>query len=67
MNGARYKEGLPNKASWFGLTWYALDDIKGLEISTQSWPRGSYAHWKQPSERKNKRRPPLSKNTTSCP
>jgi hypothetical protein len=58
---------LPNKASWYGLTWYALDDIKGLDISAQSWPRGAYAHWKPSAERKMKRKPPLRKNTSSCP
>ena len=58
---------LPNKASWYGLTWYALDSIQGLEVSTQSWPRGAYAHWKPSPERKPKRKPPLWKNTTSCP
>ncbi|GBG15388.1 TonB-dependent receptor [Novimethylophilus kurashikiensis] len=73
----------PNKASWYGLTWYALDDIKGLEISPQAWPRGAYAHWKPPVATKPKRippapqtreahyqrmrNPPLEKNTTSCP
>lgn len=36
---------LPNKASWYGLTWLALDDIKGLEIKVNDWPRGSYARW----------------------
>ena len=30
---------LPNKASWYGITWLALDNIKGLEISAKiaSW------------------------------
>jgi len=58
---------LPNKASWYGLTWYALDSIKGLEVSAQSWPRGAYAHWKPSADMKPKRKPPLRKNTTSCP
>jgi len=58
---------LPNKASWFGLTWQALDAIKGLEIAVQSWPRGCYVRWKPRSDAKPKRRPPLRKNTTSCP
>lgn len=48
----------PNKASWYGLTWCALDNIKGLEISVQSWPRGAYAYWKPPAEPIKKRRPP---------
>ncbi|MHB1403566.1 MAG: hypothetical protein ACYCWB_14305 [Thiobacillus sp.] len=37
---------LPTKASWYGVTWLALDNIKGLEIATQSWPRGAYVSWK---------------------
>ena len=73
----------PNKASWYGLTWYALDDLKGLEISAQSWPRGAYGHWKPLATAKPKRSPPppetreahyqrlrkssIQKNTTSCP
>lgn len=44
---------LPNKASWYGLTWLALDNIKGLEISAQDWPRGSYARWKHADLQKN--------------
>lgn len=48
----------PNKASWYGLTWHALDDINGLEISTQAWPRGAYAHWKPLGIKLSKRTPP---------
>jgi hypothetical protein len=40
---------LPNKASWYGLTWLALDNIKGLEITANNWPRGSYARWHKAS------------------
>jgi hypothetical protein len=58
---------LPNKASWYGLTWNALDDIKGFEIATQSWPRGAYARWIAPVTVKKKRTPPLKKITSSCP
>lgn len=58
---------LPNKASWYGLTWLALDNIDGLEISAQAWPRGAYAHWKQKEDTLPKRKPPMRKNTTSCP
>jgi hypothetical protein len=36
---------LPNKASWYGLTWLALDEIDGLEITAKEWPRGLYRHW----------------------
>jgi hypothetical protein len=47
----------PNKASWYGITWCALDPLDGLEISVTHWPRGAYAHWKQ-SSKKTKRSPP---------
>lgn len=36
---------LPNKAGWYGVTWFALDNINGLEISAAHWPRGAYARW----------------------
>lgn len=36
---------LPNKASWYGITWCALDDLKGLDIKPQGFPRGAYRHW----------------------
>lgn len=49
----------PNKASWYGLTWYALDNITGLEVSAQTWPRGAYAHWVPPTKPIQKRTPPL--------
>jgi len=58
---------LPNKASYYGLTWLALDEIDGLEISAQAWPRGEYDRWKPPEIKPNKRKPPLRKNTTACP
>ncbi len=35
----------PNKASWYGLTWLALDNINGLEVSATYWPRGAYSRW----------------------
>ena len=54
---------LPNKASWYGLTWLALDNIKGLEIETQSWPRGAYARWIPRGNTKPKRKPPKQKST----
>jgi hypothetical protein len=44
---------LPNKASWYGLTWLALDNIKGLEITSSNWPRGSYARWQKVDYLKN--------------
>jgi hypothetical protein len=58
---------LPNKASWYGLTWLALDNIKGLEIATQSWPRGIYARWVPSPNLRKKRKPPIKKITSSCP
>lgn len=56
---------LPHKASWYGLTWLALDSLDGLEISARAWPRGAYARW-QPTACKPKR-PPPAKNAPSCP
>lgn len=47
----------PNKASWYGLGWLALDDILGMEIKPQQWPRGAYARWVQQQE-PVKRNPP---------
>lgn len=58
---------LPNKASWYGLTWLALDNINGLEISAQAWPRGAYMRWKPENVKKGKRNPPKKKITSSCP
>ncbi len=57
----------PNRASWYGLTWLALDNLDGLEISAQAWPRGAYANWKPKEGSRPKRKPPLRKNTVSCP
>lgn len=56
---------LPNKASWYGLTWLALDNINGLEISSQSWPRGAYMRWQPKVNPKPKRKPPQRKNASS--
>jgi hypothetical protein len=41
---------MPNRASWFAIGWCALDDIKNLDIKTQEFPRGKYAHWKPSNE-----------------
>lgn len=41
---------LPNKASWYGITWWALDKITGLEIAMKDWPRGAYMRWKDGSK-----------------
>ena len=38
---------LPNKASWYGITWLALDTLDGLEISSKDWPRGAYLRWQK--------------------
>jgi len=54
---------LPNKASWYGITWLALDNIKGLEISAAHWPRGIYSRW-QPTTPQPKRKAPA--NIKSC-
>ncbi len=54
---------LPNKASWYGVTWLALDNIKGLEVEPQSWPRGAYMRWKPSGNAKPKRKPPQKKNS----
>jgi len=35
----------PNKASWYGLTWLALDHIRDIEITAANWPRGAYLRW----------------------
>lgn len=52
---------LPNKASWYGLTWLALDTIDGLEVSQQAWPRGAYANWRPADGAQRKRKPPQRK------
>lgn len=36
---------MPNKASWYGITWAALDKLDGLEIQAQAFPRGAYGRW----------------------
>lgn len=54
---------LPNKASWYGLTWLALDKISGLEVSATHWPRGIYARWQQ-TKSQPKRKAPA--NIKSC-
>lgn len=47
----------PNKASWYALTWLALDNLDGLEISAQSFPRGAYRHWLPPEQATLSRKP----------
>lgn len=39
---------MPNKASWYAVTWAALDKLDGLEIEPSGFPRSAYAHWKAP-------------------
>ena len=52
---------LPNKASWYGITWVALDDSKVvLDIATQSWPRCAYINW-LPSKDEKQRKAPSQK------
>lgn len=41
---------MPNKASWYAVTWAALDKLDGLDIESSGFPRGSYAHWKSSSK-----------------
>lgn len=48
----------PNKASWYGCGWWALDELRGLEISANDWPRGAYARW-VPPPKTTKRKPPV--------
>ena len=49
----------PNKASWYAVTWRALDKLKGYDAGTeQLFQRGAY----QFSPGKEKRAPPKCKN-----
>lgn len=32
----------PNRAAWYALTWLALDDLDGMDITSQQFDRGSY-------------------------
>lgn len=34
----------PNRASWYAVTWQALDNLKGMDISPQEFDRGGYNH-----------------------
>ena len=43
---------MPNKASWYGVTWWPLDSIKGLEIAAKDWPRGAYQRWNKSTKEK---------------
>lgn len=38
------KGARPNKAAWYAVTWMALDEITGMDISASSFPRGAYRH-----------------------
>jgi hypothetical protein len=49
----------PNKASWFAIGWAALGNMNKLEIKSQSFPRGAYAHWSPSSESKLRRKMPI--------
>lgn len=51
----------PNKASWFAVGWAALSDHKRLEIKTQSFPRGKYAHWMPTITSRISRKMPIPK------
>ena len=37
---------MPNKASWYAICCFALNDIPDLDITPREFPRGQYAHWK---------------------
>lgn len=52
---------MPNKASWYGVTWAALDKLDGLDISPQAFPRGAYARWKAAAAPESKTRAPVRK------
>ncbi len=36
------KGARPSRASWYGLTWLALDQIDGMDIDARAFPRGAY-------------------------
>jgi len=38
------KGARPNKAAWYAVTWLALDEITGMDVSPSSYPRGAYRH-----------------------
>ncbi len=39
----------PNKASWFALTWYAIDHLPGYDIGAlETFPRSAYRFWQPP-------------------
>lgn len=38
------KGARPNKASWYAVTWQALDEINGMDIKPSAFPRGAYRH-----------------------
>jgi len=44
---------LPNKTSWFAVTWAPLHHHPDMDCGPQAHPRGAYAHW-------------VLKNASSC-
>lgn len=36
------KGARPSRASWYALTWLALDQIDGMDIDARAFPRGAY-------------------------
>jgi hypothetical protein len=36
------KGARPSRASWYGITWLALDAIDGMDIDARVFPRGAY-------------------------
>ena len=49
----------PNKASWFAIGWAALGNSKKIEIKTQSFSRGAYAHWMPSTDSRMSRKMPI--------
>jgi hypothetical protein len=52
---------MPNKASWYAITWAALDKLDGLDVSPAVFPRGSYARWQPAAEPEKKTQSPVRK------
>nr|WP_314899149.1 hypothetical protein [uncultured Deefgea sp.] len=52
---------MPNKASWFGVTWQGLEPRTDYDMAMSGWPRSAYMNWKPPAIPPKKRPPPKSK------
>ena len=51
----------PNKASWFAVCWSSLQVTKGIDITVNNFPRGSYKHWLPPADVRPRRKMPIPK------